>query len=262
MTPQEAQAYLDANPDVAQAYASNNLGMSPEEFAQAHWTQYGAAEGRQLAPAPAVAQPALAGNQRSAGTQAPTIAQQTAKPLAPQLTPSERAAQARAADEQLWAQYQQQPWYADFQRASIPGGGWSYDPRADRWTNPRNDLIDRYGTTDIYEYAQRQGMAVPEGWRADPNAAVRDTSSMPTKAPGAFAGASERRDAIQQDRAAKEQGIGVRMAPGRQRSLIQGAQGVAPTPGKPSSEEVASQEVSGTRPSLVSRVLRHLGLRR
>jgi len=39
-------AYMQENPDVAAAYAANNYGMTPQEFAQAHYDRYGAAEQR------------------------------------------------------------------------------------------------------------------------------------------------------------------------------------------------------------------------
>lgn len=43
-----AQQYFAANPDVAQAYAANSNGMTPGQFAQFHFDNYGKAEGRQL----------------------------------------------------------------------------------------------------------------------------------------------------------------------------------------------------------------------
>ena len=44
--PANAQGYLAANPDVAQAYATNNYGMTPDQFGTAHYVNYGAAEQR------------------------------------------------------------------------------------------------------------------------------------------------------------------------------------------------------------------------
>ena len=41
-----AQAYFSANPDVAASYASNNYGMTADEFANYHFANYGAAESR------------------------------------------------------------------------------------------------------------------------------------------------------------------------------------------------------------------------
>jgi hypothetical protein len=41
--------YFQANPDVANAYLSNNYGLSPEQFAAAHFAKYGQAEKR-MAP--------------------------------------------------------------------------------------------------------------------------------------------------------------------------------------------------------------------
>ena len=38
--------YFTANPDVAEAYQSNSYGLSPQEFADAHYTLYGAEEAR------------------------------------------------------------------------------------------------------------------------------------------------------------------------------------------------------------------------
>jgi len=49
-----SNAYLNANPDVAAAYAANSYGMSPEQYAQAHYTNYGAAEGRETPNVPSV----------------------------------------------------------------------------------------------------------------------------------------------------------------------------------------------------------------
>ena len=34
-------AYFNANPDVANAYQDNSYGMSPQEFADFHYTNYG-----------------------------------------------------------------------------------------------------------------------------------------------------------------------------------------------------------------------------
>jgi len=39
-------AYFNANPDVAAAYAQNNYGLTPEQFAQTHYDQYGSKEFR------------------------------------------------------------------------------------------------------------------------------------------------------------------------------------------------------------------------
>lgn len=39
-------AYFNANPDVAAAYAQNNYGLTPDQFAQAHYDQYGGKEYR------------------------------------------------------------------------------------------------------------------------------------------------------------------------------------------------------------------------
>jgi non-homologous end joining protein Ku len=38
--------YFTANPDVAEAYQSNSYGLSPQEFADAHYNLYGQAEQR------------------------------------------------------------------------------------------------------------------------------------------------------------------------------------------------------------------------
>lgn len=38
--------YWNANPDLAAAHAQNSYGMTPEQFAQTHYQNYGAAEGR------------------------------------------------------------------------------------------------------------------------------------------------------------------------------------------------------------------------
>ena len=43
-----AEGYFQANPDVAAAYAANSYGLTPEQFAQTHYTNFGAAEGRYL----------------------------------------------------------------------------------------------------------------------------------------------------------------------------------------------------------------------
>ena len=44
--PINAQGYFQANPDVAAAYAANSLGMTPEQYAQNHYNNFGKAEGR------------------------------------------------------------------------------------------------------------------------------------------------------------------------------------------------------------------------
>ena len=41
-----SNSYFQANPDVAAAYAQNTYGMTPEQFAQAHYQNYGQNEGR------------------------------------------------------------------------------------------------------------------------------------------------------------------------------------------------------------------------
>ena len=41
-----AAAYFQQNPDVAAAYAQNTYGLTPEQFAQAHYERYGQAEQR------------------------------------------------------------------------------------------------------------------------------------------------------------------------------------------------------------------------
>ena len=41
-----SNAYFDANSDVAAAYAANTYGLTPEQFANFHWTNYGQFEGR------------------------------------------------------------------------------------------------------------------------------------------------------------------------------------------------------------------------
>jgi hypothetical protein len=48
-----AVSYFNANPDVAEAYEENAYGMTPQEFADFHYTNYGAGEQRE-APAAAV----------------------------------------------------------------------------------------------------------------------------------------------------------------------------------------------------------------
>ena len=45
-----AQQYFSANPDVAQSFASNNYGMTPQAFADFHYQNYGQYENRQLSP--------------------------------------------------------------------------------------------------------------------------------------------------------------------------------------------------------------------
>ena len=42
----DGQAYFRANPDVAAAFAANPEGMTPAQYAQRHYTQYGQNEGR------------------------------------------------------------------------------------------------------------------------------------------------------------------------------------------------------------------------
>ena len=46
--------YFTQNPDVAAAFTQNSYGMTPEQFAQAHYTNYGQAEGRTIASNPVV----------------------------------------------------------------------------------------------------------------------------------------------------------------------------------------------------------------
>lgn len=45
-----ANAYLAANKDVSDAYATNNYGLSPEQFAAQHYDIFGSKEGRQADP--------------------------------------------------------------------------------------------------------------------------------------------------------------------------------------------------------------------
>jgi len=42
-----SNAYFNANPDVAAAYAANPNGMTPEQYAQSHYQSYGSEEGRE-----------------------------------------------------------------------------------------------------------------------------------------------------------------------------------------------------------------------
>ena len=46
--------YFQVNPDVAAAYTQNPLGLTPEAFAQAHYTNFGQKEGREFEPSAAV----------------------------------------------------------------------------------------------------------------------------------------------------------------------------------------------------------------
>ena len=46
--------YFQVNPDVAAAYTQNPLGLTPEQFAQAHYTNFGQKEGREFEPSAAV----------------------------------------------------------------------------------------------------------------------------------------------------------------------------------------------------------------
>ena len=43
-----AEAYFDANPDVAQSFKQNNYGMDPQTFANTHFQKYGQGEGRTM----------------------------------------------------------------------------------------------------------------------------------------------------------------------------------------------------------------------
>lgn len=42
----DSNAYFQANPDVAAAYKANPMGMTPDQFAQTHFINYGVSEGR------------------------------------------------------------------------------------------------------------------------------------------------------------------------------------------------------------------------
>lgn len=42
----DANSYFQANPDVAQAYTQETYGLSPQDFAEAHWLMYGQNEQR------------------------------------------------------------------------------------------------------------------------------------------------------------------------------------------------------------------------
>jgi len=46
--------YFQVNPDVAAEYARNPMGLTPEQFAQAHYTNFGKKEGREFEPSAAV----------------------------------------------------------------------------------------------------------------------------------------------------------------------------------------------------------------
>lgn len=49
-TTTSANPYFQANPDVAAAYQANTYGLTPEQFASFHYTNYGQAEGRSATP--------------------------------------------------------------------------------------------------------------------------------------------------------------------------------------------------------------------
>lgn len=57
----EPSSYFAANPDVAEAYKQNNMGMTPAEYVQTHYDLYGSKEGR-LAPAELQPQTYTSGN--------------------------------------------------------------------------------------------------------------------------------------------------------------------------------------------------------
>ena len=238
MTPEQASAYLQANQDVWQAFLADPQGMTPAQFAAAHWAKYGQAEGRPGGPAqapqaPQPQQPArlteeqlvealrlqradptsLTGEQKLALGQAKqwvagmddaALQAMAAKYSRTPDLGSIAAQRAQAADAEWMKQIEGQGWYADFMaHAGAPGGNpWSYDPRLKQWANSKNTLIDRYGTADAREYAQRMGIAMPAGsrWRADPTMSQRDTSAPPALTPELQASA-DRSQQIQSQRA-------------------------------------------------------------
>jgi len=53
----ETQTYLSKNPDVMQAFKASNYGMSPDQYAQAHYQKFGKNEGRTMPVRAPVTQP-------------------------------------------------------------------------------------------------------------------------------------------------------------------------------------------------------------
>ncbi len=217
MNAQQAAIYFAQNPDVAQAYAAAGEGMSPEQFASAHYVQFGWSEQRKLPDDPNAPPPRSGynpdGSQRTSanpnnvapavqvtnsdgttglisGAQAAADADPGAAYRAQRAAADEAALAPQRAMEAWQAQIEAQPWYADFTRALGPrqsfGNGesnWGYDSRSGKFTNGWNALIDRFGTVDPREYAAKQGIAPPPEWQSDPSKWQRDTSPEPTRSP-------------------------------------------------------------------------------
>lgn len=218
MNAAQAALYLQQNPDVAQAYAAAGQGMSPEQFASAHYAQFGWSEQRKLPDDPNAPPPRSGynadGSQRTtanpnndalpvttygpngpgiiSGAQAAADADPGAAYRAQRQAEADAALAPQRALESWQAQIEAQPWYKDFTRALGPrqafGAGesnWGYDSRTGKFTNAWNGLIDKYGTVDPREYAAKNGLPPPPeaGWQSDPTKWQRDTTPEPTRSP-------------------------------------------------------------------------------
>lgn len=212
MNAQQAAIYFAQNPDVAQAYSAAGEGMSPEQFASAHYAQFGWSEQRKLPDDPNAPPPRAGynpdGSQRTSANPnnvAPAVqvtnsdgtsglisgaqAAADADPGAAYRAQREQAATAALAPQramEAWqAQIDAQPWAKDFARLApaFGAGNWGYDSRTGKFTNHVNALIDQYGTYDPREYAAKIGIAPPAEWQSDPSKWQRDTSPEPTRSP-------------------------------------------------------------------------------
>ena len=184
-----AQDYFAANPDVASAYSQFGSGMSPDEFAATHYTNYGQAEGRQTSPltAPSDFNP----NAVRAPTPRPNQGREyrpgvvaDSPVLRPPMSPNAERANTAALNRQLNSdQYQSRSQllslqrqaqrkyddiaksllgddYRAWQAARLGTPMYSYkdDMGRRQWTPTKDYLTSKFGTSDFNAFMQQKGL--------------------------------------------------------------------------------------------------------
>ena len=171
-----APAYFNANKDVANAYQDNSYGMTPQEFADFHYTNYGANEGRATSSV-SVAEPAPSRyNVSSAAVQAQVAAEQQAE------NQRQAEAQARAqAEAQARAQAEAQARaQAEAQRASelaaAKAAADAAKAQADAAAKAQADAAAKAGAlSQAKTYTQAEvNQALADTLKNDPNASKAD----------------------------------------------------------------------------------------
>jgi hypothetical protein len=148
-----AAAYFQQNPDVAAAFAQNNYGLTPEQFAQTHFERFGQFEQRtspQAAPMMPAPLPA-----------APTMAPPP-RPIVP--TPTPTAAPAMQISPAAQTYFQQNP-----------------DVVAAYQANNYGLTPDQFAQTHFERFGQAEQRVAPPGLTPAPTAAP---TAAPTRAPG------------------------------------------------------------------------------